>query len=138
MDTMDSETKVLKLRAHHICCIPFWDMVFGERGPDFLRVEASIKEIIRSKSKVTIRVIEGVDELCQECPLRAGERCNSPRGNEDKVRKWDTLLLKELDLPFGTRLTSAEWGALITPKIPFMLYRKCQWQTVCRVGAELQ
>ena len=61
-------------------------------------------------------VIEGVDELCQVCPLCVDERCSSPLGNEDEVRKWDAILLKELVLPFGSCLTSSEWRALIEQK----------------------
>ena len=128
---------MLQLRPHHICCIRFWRTSFTERGPDFLRVENTIKNVLLSQPEEAVVVIEGVDELCQRCTLRVGERCSSPRGNEDEVRKWDAILLKELGLSFGSCLTSGQWQALIEQRIPFKLCHKCQWKQVCRVGTEL-
>ena len=109
---------------------------FEERGSDYQRVEHKIKDVLLSQPESAVMVIEGVDELCRQCPLRVDERCSSPRGNEDKVRKWDAILLKELDLPLETCLTAGEWQALIKQKTPFQLCPKCQWQQVCSVGAD--
>jgi len=81
-------------------------------------------------------VAEGVDELCQQCPLCTDDRCSSPLGNEDEVRKWDAILLKELGLAFGTCLTAGEWQALIKQKTPFKLCRKCQWRQACIIGTD--
>jgi len=90
-----------------------------------------------SQPEAKIIVVEGVDELCRACPLCIDERCSSPRGSEDKVRKWDAILLKELGLPFGSCLTSTEWQALLEQKTPFKICQKCQWKQVCSVGANL-
>lgn len=129
--------KTLRLRPHHICCIPFWTTTFEERGSGFLQAENKIKNVLRSQPESTILVIEGTDDLCQQCLYCVDERCNSPRGSEDKVRKWDAILLKELGLPFGSCLTSSEWRELIELKTPFKLCQKCQWQQMCSVGTNL-
>lgn len=84
-----------------------------------------------------ITVAEGVDELCRQCLYCVDGRCNSPQGNEDEVRKWDAILLKELGLSLGSCLTSGEWQGLIKQKIPFKLCQRCQWKQVCSVGADL-
>ena len=76
-------------------------------------------------------VIEGTDELCQQCPLCQNNRCTSPRGDETAVRKWDSILLSELGLAFGTCLTSGEWEALVKSKTPFKICHKCQWRNIC-------
>ena len=80
-------------------------------------------------------VSEGVDELCRECPLRTGECCASPQGNEDEVRKWDAILLKELGVSYGSCFTAEEWQKLIEKRMPFKLCRRCYWKQVCSVGA---
>ena len=131
------ENKVMKLRAHHICCTRFWDMSFGDRGAGFLRVRGKIKSVLYSRPNTKVAVIEGTDELCQQCPLCVEGGCSSPQGDEKEVRKWDALLLRELGVSYGTTLTSAEWQRLIEEKIPFKLCRRCQWKQVCRVGAGL-
>lgn len=92
---------------------------------------------LRSQPEAAVMVIEGADELCKACPLCIDERCTSPRGDEDKVRKWDALLLKEVGLPLGSCLTSAEWQALLKQKTPFRICQKCQWKPVCEVGVTL-
>ena len=127
----------LKLRAHHICCYPFWIEEFEERGADFLAVENKIKHTLLSAPESWVMVIEGVDELCRVCPLCIDGYCKSPLGDEDEVRKWDAILLKESGVSLGTCLTSTEWRALIEQKTPFKLCRKCQWKKVCNVGASL-
>ena len=127
----------MKLRAHHICCIRFWDMSFGDRGTGFLRVRDEIKRVLDSHPDAAITAIEGSDELCQQCPLCVEGGCSSPQGDEKEVGKWDALLLRELGVSYGTTLASAEWQKLIEEKIPFKLCQRCQWKQVCRVGARL-
>jgi len=109
---------------------------FEERGSEYHRVKNEIKSILLSQPESAVMIIEGVDELCRQCLMCVDERCASPRGNEDAVRKWDAILLKEVGLPFGTCLTSGEWKALIEQKAPFKLCQKCQWRQSCSVGAD--
>ena len=137
LELLNKDSQALRLRAHHICCRQFWSVVFEERGSDFLQTENKIKDILLSQPESVVMVIEGVDELCKVCPVCVDERCSSPLGNEDEVRKWDAILLKELGIPFGSCLTSGEWRALIEQKTPFKLCKRCQWKKVCSVGASL-
>jgi len=134
---LNKEPQALRLRAHHICCIPSWKIALEGRGSDFYQIENKIKDIMLSQPESLVMVAEGVDELCKVCPLCVDERCNSPQGNEDEVRKWDATLLKELGLPLGSCLTSGEWRALMEQKTPFKLCKRCQWQKICSVGASL-
>jgi len=115
----------------------FWRVVPEERGPDFLQVRTRVKNTLLSQPEAEVMIIEGVDEVCKVCTLCIDERCSSPLGGDDAVRKWDAILLRELGLPFGTCLTSAEWQALIEQKTPYKICQKCRWKQVCDVGVTL-
>lgn len=128
-------TNLLRLRAHHICCLPFLRTELEDRGSDYRQTKNKIKTLL-SQPEAVITVIDGVDELCWRCLHCIDERCRSPQGNEDKVRKWDAILLKELGLPSSTCLTSQQWQEIIKQKIPFKLCQKCQWKQACSVGAK--
>ena len=124
----------MKWRAHHICCVPLWKVSFHDRGEDFLEVEDRIKQTMRADSDSIVEVAWGVDELCQVCPLCQDDRCQSPRGDEDGVRKWDGIILKELGISAGTALSVTEWRRLIRQKLPLNLCQRCQWRSVCAMG----
>lgn len=129
---------MLKLRAHHICCLPSAEWDFKERGAAFQQAKDKIRSVLLSQPDVPVMIIEGPDELCQHCTLLVNGRCASPEGGEDVVRKWDAILLKELGLPFETCLTSGEWQSFIKKKAPFRLCQRCQWRQSCQHGANLK
>lgn len=131
------ESQALSLRAHHICCIQFWVTDFTERGTVFLQTLDKIKCTLNSCLDSLVTVIEGVDDLCQQCPLCVNDRCTSPFGDEDKVRKLDSILLKEFGLSYNRCLRVKEWQALIEAKLPYQICRKCQWQHECQVRHKL-
>ncbi len=133
----NKNSQALRLRAHHICCIRFWTAPAEERGPDYLQARNKIVSVLLSQPESVVTVVEGTDDLCKFCIRCVDERCSSPRGNEDQVRKWDAILLKEVGLPFGSCLTSGKWQTLIEQKTPFRLCQKCQWKKICSVGASL-
>lgn len=126
----------LRLRPHHICCLPFFTRDFSEeRGEDYLRIRNRIKYVLNSEPNSVVMVMEGVDEQCQECPLRQGDRCESPNGNEEKVRKWDAILMGELGVSYGEAFKVSEWRSLIAGKTPFKICRKCAWRESCTIGS---
>lgn len=135
---MSKSNRVLKLRAHHICCLPFAEWDFKERGAAFQQAKDVVKGILLSQPDVPVMVSEGPDELCQHCTLLVNGGCASPKGDENTVRRWDAILMKELGLSFETCLTSGEWQSLIKQKSPFQLCQRCQWRQTCRQGANLK
>lgn len=131
--TDPKEHQQFSLRAHHICCSRFLNLP-QDRGEKFRRTKQEIAKALMSDS-CQIQVIEGTDMLCSVCPQRSGDECASSKGGEVKVRKWDFLLLNELDIPFDTVLESNEWRHLIDKAAPFRLCGRCQWKSYCTSGA---
>ena len=128
---------MLKLRAHHLCCLRFVDIVPEGCSPEFRQTERSIKEMLLSAPDAPVMVIEGTDGLCRTCPVYVDGRCESPQGNEEEVRKYDAILLKELGASFGDCLTAGEWQALVQQKTPFKICHKCKTRGICSVGSGL-
>jgi len=81
-----------------------------------------------------IEIMEGVDELCQVCPDFSDDRCCSPLGDEEEVRKWDAVILNNLGVLYGDKMTVRELRSLIEQKAPLQFCReRCSWKERCSV-----
>ncbi|MEW6614907.1 MAG: DUF1284 domain-containing protein [Thermodesulfobacteriota bacterium] len=130
----DKSDEVSRWRPHHIYCEPFMAGSFPDRGERFDRIGNKIRETMQSGTDTIIEIIEGVDELCQTCPLCNNNRCQSPNGDEDAVRKWDTIVLKGLGVSYGEKRTAREFRSLIKQKAPLDFCRtRCPWKDACTV-----
>ena len=115
-------------------CEPFLALETFDRGEAFNTLAYQIKEALESQADTLIEVIEGVDDLCQTCPLCRDARCQSPDGDETAVRKWDAVVLKCMTISYGDRLTAGHLSVLIKQKAPLPLcLTKCRWGDNCRV-----
>ena len=124
----------LRLRPHHIMCEPFLALETFDRGEAFNTLAYQIKEALESQADTLIEVIEGVDDLCQTCPLCRDARCQSPDGDETSVRKWDAIVLRGMEISYGDRLTAGHLFAIIKQEVPLPLcLTKCRWRNNCRV-----
>ena len=132
--THDVNLGIKKLRPHHIFCKTFLILDFPKRGEEFKKVSLAIKELIESNSDAMIEIIQGVDELCKWCPDCREDRCESPNGNEDKVRKWDAIILKGLGISYGEKRTIQELREIIGRKAPLDFCRtRCPWKAICTI-----
>jgi hypothetical protein len=123
---------ITKLRPHHIFCKTF--LTLPDRGEEFKRASLSIKELIESNCDAIIEINQGVDMLCRSCPDCREDRCESPHGNEDKVRKWDAIILKGLGISYGEKRTIQELREIIGRKAPLDFCRtRCPWKEICTV-----
>ena len=132
--TTDQSPEELRLRPHHILCELFssWDL--PERGERFSKIESKVRETLLSGTHALIEVTEGADDLCQVCPLCRDERCQSPLGNEDQVRKWDAIILKGLGISYGDKITAERLRAFINEKAPLAFCQsRCKLREVCKV-----
>lgn len=124
----------LRLRPHHVFCERFSPWSVPERGGLFVESEHRIRETLRSGTDTLVEVIEGVDRLCQACPLCRDDGCQSPEGNEDAVRKWDGFILKDLGIAYGDRMTAQGLRMLIDEKAPLPFCRtRCRLRDGCNV-----
>lgn len=123
-----------KFRPHHIFCLRFLKLEFPERGEKYRLAEQKIIDIVTRQDDVLLEAVEGVDELCRSCTNLRDDRCQSPEGSEESVRKWDHLLLKGLGLSYGDTRTSKQWCELIAQKAPLDLcLTRCPKKTCCTV-----
>ena len=135
MANPDVRDPVLKLRGHHLICLPF--IAAPPPRPysaEFLQTEKRVKEILSSEPEHPVMVVEGPDVICPLCPEYVDGRCAAPQGDETETRKWDAILLRELGVTFGTCLPAGEWQARIAQKIPFKMCQRCKGRTVCQAG----
>ena len=130
----DKSAEVSRWRPHHIYCERFLADNFPDRGERFDQIGDKIRETMQSGTNTIIEVIEGVDELCQVCSLCQDNRCRSPNGDENAVRKWDAIVLKELGVSYGEKRTAQDFRALIEEKSPLdFCQTRCRWKDVCTV-----
>lgn len=122
----------LKLRPHHIFCQRFAPWNLPERGEAFNSLEQQIREALKSGTETIVEVVEGIDVLCNACPLCADGRCQSPEGDETEVRKWDAIVLKGLGTSYGDRLSAKEFSKLILESAPLAFCQnKCKLRRKC-------
>ncbi|RLC92333.1 MAG: hypothetical protein DRI39_08465 [Chloroflexi bacterium] len=127
------QARTLRLRPHHICCLPFLSFDGATLDERFRQVLTEVKEMLTAQPNVLVTAIEGVDEVCQACPSCINDRCESPPIKEDMVRKVDRFLLRDLRKSYGETLTVAEWQSVISQKWPYRLCRICRWREYCGI-----
>ena len=122
------------LRPHHILCERFLNVESPERGVQFQQVEQRVRDVIKSGDDTVIEVAQGIDELCRVCPHCRDDRCHHPQGDEEAVRKWDSIIITGLGVSYGDARTSRQWDILVSEKAPlkFCLIR-CPSKSQCTV-----
>lgn len=123
----------MKLRPHHICCFHFHNFSHPERGERYENALKKMEEVFKA-GKDIIEVKEGPDFLCATCPYFNGERCTHPKGDEEKVRKWDRRILDELGLKHGELAEAGKLKALVKDKMPLnFCLNECSYyrQNIC-------
>ncbi len=126
--------ETVKFRPHHLLCLRFSKAEFSDRGDAFVQVEQKMKDIARKEGESFLEVAEGTDALCRVCPDYRAGRCESPRGNEEAVRKWDGIILKGLGASYGEVRTSKEWRTLIERKMPLDFCKtRCRSKNHCTI-----
>jgi hypothetical protein len=122
---------ILRLRPHHICCIPFLNFDGGNLDKRFFEVLTDTKQKLTSQPELTVIAVEGVDDVCHACPSCVDDRCASPTIEEEMVRKLDQFLLRDLRKSYGETLKVSQWQSLISEKWPYRLCRICRWREYC-------
>lgn len=104
------------------------------RGQAFARAISQIGKLSESEGESIVIVTEGPDQVCAQCPELGDNRCESPLGNEEKVRIWDSKIREGLGLSYGERITIKELLDLIEEKAPLGFCKeRCPWKVFCGV-----
>jgi hypothetical protein len=115
-------------------CERFLEVEVQDRGEEYKRVSQQRTDTIERQDDALVEIIEGIDELCRVCPDCRDERCQSLRGDEEAVRKWDGIILKGLEINYGEMRTSKEWRRLIQQKAPLSFCKtRCPYRSSCTV-----
>jgi hypothetical protein len=131
---MSDNDLCMRLRPHHILCARFISIEPPGRGEDFDVLSRRIRDMLISQEETPIEVTQGVDDLCGPCPNLSDNRCISPFGDEEKVRRWDARIIEGLGLTYGEKRTAGELRTLINHKAPLDFCRnRCPWKTICSV-----
>jgi len=126
--------KKARYRPHHLFCERFLKVEVPDRGEEFERVSRERRDTIETEDDVVVEVIEGIDELCRVCPDCRDERCQTPRGDEEAVKKWDGIILRGLEINYGEARTSRDWRILINQKAPLTFCEmQCPYRSSCTV-----
>lgn len=121
-----SEQEYMELRPHHIYCRNFMSFSDPTRGARYNEAVKKLEKVFLEEKDTLIKIKEGIDFLCRECPYCNGSDCIHPRGSEEEVRKWDKRVLGESGLEFGAILKSEEIGDLIRKRHPLdFCLKKC-------------
>ncbi len=128
----------LKMRPHHIYCSQFSPWKFPERGEEFTRIADMIKITLGSGTHPPLEVTEGIDLLCKLCAFCKDNQCNSPRGGEDQVRKYDGIILSCLGIKYGDVLTVSKYQEIMRAKAPIPFCAKCANGVRCKIGPIFQ
>ena len=123
-----------RFRPHHMFCERFLKVTLPDRGEEFKQVSQIRMDTIERQDDVVVEVIEGIDGICRVCPDCWDERCQNPKGDEEAVRKWDSIILKGLEINYGETRTSKEWRMLISQKAPLNFCKtRCPYRSSCTV-----
>ncbi len=121
-------------RPHHIVCERYMMFESPGRGMEFAETRQRLSDLMESNEDILVEPAKGVDKLCARCPECRNDRCWSPLGDEDAVRKWDARVLQGLGIEYGQARTPEGWRRLMEEKAPFDFCRnRCTYRTRCSV-----
>jgi len=125
------DERILRLRPHHVSCLPFLSFDSDNLNREFLQVLTEVKQRLTSDADLAVTVIQGVDDVCRACPSCIEGQCDSPHIKEEMVRRVDDFLLQDLEKSYGETLKVSQWRSVIADKWPYRLCRMCRWRAYC-------
>ena len=114
----------MNVRGHHLVCAYCFCGSGKRTAREFFGIDNAIPELLRRLQKnpeLEITVMADFDDVCCICPIKRPEGCG--RGPDiaaqsEKLRNWDRLILKRLELAVGDRITAREMQQRLRRRIP--------------------
>jgi len=107
---------MLKIRAHHLLCIPRY--YSGGYDKTFAKMHKKVCRAIRKNPEQKIKILRKVDDLCAKCPHRKGQICIMDSGSQENVMAHDTRVIKRLKIKENSIHKAKEIFNLSMSKIP--------------------
>ena len=123
-----SEQEIVNLRAHHLMCLPGYKGkgYDGAHKTSWDTISARLKE----KPDTFIRIVDGQDDLCANCPNAKGK--NGISCNMKFLEKLDNKVKELLNITTGTIMT---WKEIMNKMFSIMNKDKhkemcgnCEWR----------
>ena len=128
-----TESKCLKIRAHHLCCIQ------GFQGygysPAFVSNMRSVIANIEAFPSRYVKLVSECDALCLSCPSK--RECSTQKSIlSQKIRDMDLAVMKKLNIEEGTVMQADKAFRLIKSKLDNALDVEdicgtCKWRQKC-------
>lgn len=119
-------TNLLAFRPHHFLCA----LCFQGKGysKPFIANFTAIMEILNTAEETNIQVVKETDSLCQPCPHRQGQRCET----EAKIALLDHAHADALHIKVGDILTWKDAKKRIRDTISLPVFDQicatCEWK----------
>ena len=125
-------SKCLRIRPHHLLCIQ------GFQGygysKEFKENLARIIEEIKAFPEIDIKIVTGVDYICESCPYNFKNGCKVEFEAENRIMNMDKLTMEKLDLNDGSVYSASDvFSRTSNLNLEDVngICRSCSWKTKC-------
>jgi hypothetical protein len=128
-----TESKYMKIRAHHLCCIQ------GFQGygysPAFVSNMRTIISDIKAAPSRPIKLVSECDAICFSCPSKM--ECSTQKSvHSHRIKNMDLAVLEKLNIEEGTVIEANEAFRLVNSKLNTAsdieeVCETCKWKRNC-------
>jgi uncharacterized protein len=128
-----TESKCIKIRAHHLCCIQGFQG-YGYSTAFVTNMRTIISDIKSSPSK-PIKLVSECDVICTSCP--SNRECSTQKSvHSHRIKNMDLTVLEKLNMAEGTVIEAKEAFRLINLKLNTTsdietVCKTCKWKRKC-------
>ncbi len=128
-----TESKCIKIRAHHLCCIQ------GFQGygysPAFVTNMRTVITDIKASPSRPIKIVSECDAICTSCPSK--RECSTQKSvHSHRIQNMDLVVLEKLNIEEGTVIEANEALRLVNSKLNTAsdiedVCETCKWKRKC-------
>jgi hypothetical protein len=128
-----TESKCIKIRAHHLCCIQGFQG-YGYSSAFITNMKTIISDIKASPSK-PIMLVSECDAICSSCPSK--RECSTQKSvHSHRIKNMDLAVLEKLNIAEGTVIEANEAFRLLNSKLNTAsdideVCETCKWKRKC-------